>query len=318
MLIRLIVLLLVQLTVAGCQSEFASQESQQGLGTDPAMPLDTNGFDPVRITPDRPGLHNLLRIHERLYSGSEPEGDEGFASLAKLGIKTVVSVDGVRPNVEAASKYGLRYIHIPIGYDGIPASAASALTRVAREATAPIYVHCHHGKHRGPAAAALLCQAAGRLSGDDAKKVLQLAGTGPEYAGLWRDVAAYQPPDQNILWPDLLEVAEVESLAAAMAKLDRHWDQLKLCRDARWQSPPTHPDIIAEHEALLVRELLQEAHRTTPATDYDPRFHEWFSASESLAEHLEQSLKQRDHDAATARVLKLEQSCKQCHQTYRN
>ena len=37
---------------------------------------------------ERPGLHNSFRIGDRLYSGSEPEGDAGFASLKSLGIRT--------------------------------------------------------------------------------------------------------------------------------------------------------------------------------------------------------------------------------------
>ena len=55
---------------------------------------------------ERPGLHNVLRVSDRIYSGSEPHGDEGLESLVKLGVKIVVSVDGARPNVEAAKKHG--------------------------------------------------------------------------------------------------------------------------------------------------------------------------------------------------------------------
>ena len=34
-------------------------------------------------------------------SGSSPEDESGFASLAKLGVKTIVSVDGAKPDVAA-------------------------------------------------------------------------------------------------------------------------------------------------------------------------------------------------------------------------
>src|SRR5207249_2517155 len=47
--------------------------------------------DPARI--ELPGLHNVYRITDKLYSGSSPEGDEGFRSLRELGVKTVISVD---------------------------------------------------------------------------------------------------------------------------------------------------------------------------------------------------------------------------------
>src|SRR5438046_447036 len=52
------------------------------------------------------GLHNVFRISEKLYSGSSPEGEEGFQYLQKLGVKTIISVDGAKPEVETARKYG--------------------------------------------------------------------------------------------------------------------------------------------------------------------------------------------------------------------
>src|SRR5947209_839442 len=66
---------------------------------------------------EAPGLHNVFRLTDKLYSGSSPDGDEGFASLQRLGVKTVISVDGARPDVERAHQFGMRYIHLPIGYD---------------------------------------------------------------------------------------------------------------------------------------------------------------------------------------------------------
>ena len=69
---------------------------------------------------DAPGLHNVYRLTDKLLSGSGPEGDEGFASLQQLGVKTVLSVDGARPDVARARRFGLRYVHLPIGYDGVP------------------------------------------------------------------------------------------------------------------------------------------------------------------------------------------------------
>ena len=93
-----------------------------------------------------PGLHNVHQAATNVYLGSEPHGEEAFAELQKLGVTTIVSVDGAQPDVAAASKFGIRYVHIPIGYDGIGTDAAKSLTRVARDIESPIYVHCHHGK----------------------------------------------------------------------------------------------------------------------------------------------------------------------------
>ncbi|HVV99787.1 MAG TPA: hypothetical protein VHB77_05585, partial [Planctomycetaceae bacterium] len=55
---------------------------------------------------EQPGLHNLVQASAGVYSGSEPDGEIGFASLETLGIKTIVSVDGARPDIELAHKHG--------------------------------------------------------------------------------------------------------------------------------------------------------------------------------------------------------------------
>src|SRR5438067_12433059 len=100
---------------------------------------------PVPVEAD--GLHNAFRLSERLYSGSSPDGDAGFASLQKLGVRTVLSVDGTSPDARLAEKYGLRYVHIPVGYDGIPREKASVIAKAARDLPGPVYVHRPHGQH---------------------------------------------------------------------------------------------------------------------------------------------------------------------------
>ena len=85
--------------------------------------------DPVPL--ELPGIHNAFRVTDRILSGSQPEGDAAFAELARLGVKTIVSVDGAKPDVASARKNGMRYIHLPFGYDGIPAERIAQLTRAA-------------------------------------------------------------------------------------------------------------------------------------------------------------------------------------------
>jgi protein tyrosine phosphatase (PTP) superfamily phosphohydrolase (DUF442 family) len=266
---------------------------------------------------DLPGVHNLVQVSDRIYSGSEPHGDVAFESLARLGVKTIVSVDGAKPNLEAAKQHGLQYVHIPIGYDGIGDAAGKALARVGRQAQAPIYVHCHHGQHRGPAAAAVACMAADGRAGKEALQILELAGTGKQYPGLWRDVEGYAPPAAGDKLPELSELAEVESFAAAMAKLDRNYDNLKLCRDAGWTVPPYHPDIVPAQEALILRETLHESNRNLVA-DRPAEFKAWLAESEMLAQELEQAVKARDPQHASQILEQLDRSCKQCHGKYRN
>jgi protein tyrosine phosphatase (PTP) superfamily phosphohydrolase (DUF442 family) len=303
------------LTISGCQR---SLEPSEPTAPKVAAATPASSYAPQRVTEEQPGLHNVIEVADGLLSGSEPEGAEGFSSLAKLGVKTVISVDGARPAVDVAHAHGLRYIHVPIGYDGVPKPAVAALARAAREAEGPIYVHCHHGKHRGPAAAAVACIAARSVSGKDALKILELAGTGKEYPGLWRDVAACTAPSLEETAPDLVEIAEVDSLTAAMAGVDRHWDNMKLCRDAGWTTPPDHPDLTPAQAALLLREAFHEAKRTIPADRFDGQFREWLADAESLASQIEDDLKAPKSAEATRSFDLLDQTCKRCHAKYRN
>ena len=66
------------------------------LRADDASKAATNGVaKPIEIV----GVHNAFRVSEKIYSGSQPESDAAFAALKNLGVKTIVSVDGGKPEV---------------------------------------------------------------------------------------------------------------------------------------------------------------------------------------------------------------------------
>jgi hypothetical protein len=264
----------------------------------------------------KPAIENLRKVSPRLWSGGEPHDDAAFSKLAELGVRVLVSVDGAKPNVAAAKKHGLRYVHIPIGYDGVDAHAQAALTRVVREAKGPVFIHCHHGKHRGPAAAAVMCLAAGDMNHAEAAKMMKEIGTGKEYTGLWRDVAAFKPLPADAKLPELVEVAEVGSLAAAMSQLGRAWDGLKLCQAAGWKTPKDHADLAPKHQALLVLEGFKESRRNLEYDD--PQMAKRLEEAIVQAEQLHQSLQAGRTADATAPYKALEAACLRCHEQYRN
>jgi protein tyrosine phosphatase (PTP) superfamily phosphohydrolase (DUF442 family)/cytochrome c556 len=266
---------------------------------------------------DYPTLHNLIQVTDRIYSGAQPHGEEAFVDLARLGVKTVVSVDGARPDIEAAEKHGLKYVHIPIQYSGVPEDAGKALSRVADEAEGPLYVHCHHGKHRGPAAAAVVCIASGASDGKEALEILKGAGTSENYPGLWRDVEAFTKPASDEELPELVSVADVGSMAAAMAKIDRGRDNLKLFLAADWGVLQDHPDLVATQEAKKVKEGF-EASLENLADDSDEQLKTWLGESRSTAEALETALQSQDTAQATKHFESLQKACKTCHADYRN
>ncbi|HUG93339.1 MAG TPA: hypothetical protein VML55_21040 [Planctomycetaceae bacterium] len=319
--------------LAGCTGERAADERPARRASTPAT------APPI----EAPGLENLRRVSDRVYSGGEPKGPGAYRELARLGVRTVVSVDGARPDLEAARAAGLRYVHIPIGYDGVPPEAAASLARLARDLVGqaadqdgasagppseiagfgqtrvegPIYVHCHHGKHRGPAAAAIVCIAAGEADAASALRILEEAGTSRDYSGLWRDVAAFSPPAAEAKLPELAEVAQVNSLAAAMAAIDRAFDNLTLCRGAGWTTPAGHPDLVPAREALLLTEGFREALRHLSG-EYDERFSAWLAESESAGAALAAALEHGARGEASKLLTEIGGSCKRCHGEYRD
>ena len=83
---------------------------------------------------DYAGIRNVVAYHDGYYSGSMPDGAEAFETLHAMGIKTIISVDGAAPDVEAAKRLGMRYIHLPISYNAFDKQRRLKLTRATRDA----------------------------------------------------------------------------------------------------------------------------------------------------------------------------------------
>ncbi|TWT90576.1 hypothetical protein Mal64_09700 [Pseudobythopirellula maris] len=272
------------------------------------------------VAPLADAVEHPVRVGPRLIVGGEPKDDAAFAALAAQGVKTVVSVDGARPQADLAAKHGLRYVHVPIGYDGLPESAQLSLARVAKEIDGSVFVHCHHGKHRGPAAAAIVARCQGLVDVEGAERLLNEAGTSHDYAGLWRDVTAFTPPPEGAKLPELVAAAEVDSLAAAMAMVDRAWDHLKLCEKSAWSAPAEHPDLVPSREAILIREGLHESVRALEGGDggTDEALIAAMREAEMVAKELEKSLANGNAAVSNRLFATLATQCKECHAGYRN
>src|SRR4051812_48576129 len=78
-------------------------------------------------------------------TGGRPEEEPAFEALKEAGIRLLVSVDGAAPDVAAAKRHGLRYVHIPMTYEGISMDGLSRMKRLLDEKPGTMYVHCHHG-----------------------------------------------------------------------------------------------------------------------------------------------------------------------------
>ena len=263
------------------------------------------------------GLQNLRKVSQGVWSGGAPMSGEDFRRLSRLGVKTVVSVDGARPDLESARKAGLRYVHVPIGYDGIGPEAQLSLVRLAAESTAPLYIHCHHGRHRAPAAAAIVCLSGGGMERAEALAYMKAAGTSRDYTGLWRDVEKFRRPDAEVRLPELVEVAKVDSLTAAMAGIDRAWDRLEALRRNDWQPPVRHPDVVPSREALMLREGFHESIRAL-GEGVDVDMMTGLRQAEQRAEQLRRALADQKLERAGKLRERLKRSCADCHRRHRN
>jgi type II secretion system protein G len=141
---------------------------------------------------DGSGVNNLYQLSDRLYSGSKPNGEDGFRFLAKLGVKTIISVDGTAPDVALASKYGIGYVHVPMSSDAIKEAQALQIMKAAAEQPGPLYVHCHYGMNRGPSASAIICMAQHGWTPEQAVAWMKKAGTSSTCTGLYRDVRSFK------------------------------------------------------------------------------------------------------------------------------
>lgn len=274
---------------------------------------------------DLPGLHNVVAFVDDYYSGSAPEGEEGFATLAALGVKTIVSVDGAAPDVEAAAAHGIRYIHLPIGYNGFDEQRKLELARASRDAIeqGPVYIHCHHGKHRSAGAAGTAAAALGWATAEEMVARMKISGTSPSYSGLYACTAETTTVDAALIdaiAPDFPSVSQPAGLVKAMVEIDIITEHLKAIQKAKWLVPADHPDLAPVAEAGRLRDLFRFLETDDRALAKPAEFMEHMLESGRVAQSLEDLLAGAivDPAKADAHFATLLASCKACHAEYRD
>ena len=279
-----------------------------------------------------PGVENAYQLSPRLLSGGKPEGAAAFEALEALGVKTIVSVDGAPTDVEAAQAHGMRYVHLPVGYDGIDPGSAARLVKLMQTLPGPVFVHCHHGKHRGPAAASLCAIATEGWTTAEARAWLKQAGTSTDYQGLYQSVDHFQMPAQNVLdklnpdpGHDLPAQAQLPVLVELMVEVDAAWDQLKPLTVEAVAKPALTPDEAQAMSAtaLVLAEHYREAARLPEADRKGPDFLKALADAERRALDLQSRLKATRHNSqptpdVNAAAKLAGQSCVNCHKQFRD
>jgi protein tyrosine phosphatase (PTP) superfamily phosphohydrolase (DUF442 family) len=310
-----ILFLSAAVVVVGCQHPGEAPTASASRTVPSTPPFQPVG-DPLL-------LPNAHRVTEKVIAGAQPEGDAAFALLKAIGVQTIISVDGAKPDVAAARKFGLRYVHLPISYSGVTKEQGEAVAKAIDVLPGPIYIHCHHGKHRQAAATAVACVYNGSLAPERAESVLQTFGTGANYTGLWKAARDARPMDRNAIHAldvQFVETVDVPPLADAMVKVDECVDHLKLVQKAGWQSPDDHPDLDPPHEALQLEETLHEIGRTEEVQKRPADFKARLADSEAKVEALRTLLEATpvNKQSADAAFDAAGKSCLSCHQSYRD
>jgi protein tyrosine phosphatase (PTP) superfamily phosphohydrolase (DUF442 family) len=268
-----------------------------------------------------PGLHNIVAYDNGFLSGGVPEGEEGLHTLAGLGIKTIISVDGATPDVETAKRLGMRYVHLPISYDTVTPARQHQLAQAIASCEGPVYMHCHHGKHRSASALATGLVCAGKLTAEQAQSRMKVSGTAKEYTGLWAAVAGSTPMTASELKVDpatLPSISKVSGMVATMAEIDMVIDLVKQAHQAGWKAPTDHPDLVPTKEtarlATLFTSLEKDGESMAHPADYQTKLQKAIDQSSKL----DAAVRGGDTAVAEAQLTALNKGCKECHVAYRD
>ncbi|MGQ0554211.1 MAG: cytochrome c [Planctomycetota bacterium] len=321
----LILIAAVLFVTAACSSEagVGSQSAQQSSppAAAPAAAPVTSAASAGHADDHHDSvIHNLRRWSDKLVQGAQPEGEAAFKELAAMGIKTAISVDGAIPAVELAAKYGITYVHVPIGYDGIDADAQARIVKAAQESQGPVFMHCHHGLHRGPAAAAVARMALEGVAKEQAYADLKESGCSPAYDGLYKVVDNFVPPTPAALAAlgPLPSKVVPQGVQAAMVDIDMRWEFMKASKGKSWGALAEAPDKSPPHEAGILRELFREMQRDEDAIKRGPEFLAQSLKSEQQLSALEVALRAGDLALATTTADAIQKSCKACHTDFRD
>lgn len=137
-----------------------------------------------------PGLPNLYRVSDGLYRGAQPSESEGFASLAGMGIKTVVNLRGGHEEEEFVRQHGLDYVYIPMkAWSFDEEDVIEFLQAASRPENQPVFVHCRRGADRTGMAVAVYRVVIEGWSKEDA--LLEMIEGPYTYNPIWKKLARF-------------------------------------------------------------------------------------------------------------------------------
>jgi uncharacterized protein (TIGR01244 family) len=178
--------------------EFRTRTTRRSLIFAPVFLLATVAFAQAPA-----GVSNFHMVNDHVYRGAQPSV-EGFQSLAKMGIKTIVDLRQAEGGRSAAEKQaveaaGMKYINIPMLGMHTPNSGdvAKALAVLEDSKAGPVFVHCRRGADR--TGAVLACYRISHDHWDNQRALAEAKSFGMAWIqkSIQHYVMAYRPPVQN-------------------------------------------------------------------------------------------------------------------------
>ena len=163
---------------------------------DPSRSVPTRDF--ARMESDAGGIRRFAEIRPGLARGGEPY-EAGIRYLQSRGYKTVVSFVPDTAESAQVAQSGMRYIHIPIRSNFFSCQLPSEeqvrqfLSVVSDTTLYPMFLHCHAGKDRTGAMAAIYRMEVCQWTPDEAVAEMKAFGFSGRYQRLFEFVQGYKP-----------------------------------------------------------------------------------------------------------------------------
>ena len=234
---------------------------------------------------------------------------DGYAGLQELGFRSVIDVDATTPRTQP--NVDMQIVHLPLRYSGITEEEARALAGALGSMDRPIYVHCHHGTNRAPAAVAVGLVGTGEWTPNQGMRLLERIGTDRAFTGLYDSVAAAD----GIAPADRMSIKQlartVDGFPVLMAGIDEVW--ATLVEDLRSRRPS--PDAAAQSAEFV--DMLRVAFDTDARMEAEG-YRALADQAVAHATALEHALRTDQLRRIRELVDAVQTTCTACHRRFRD
>jgi tyrosine-protein phosphatase SIW14 len=141
-----------------------------------------------------PGLSRVGRVAAGIYRGAMPR-PEGYATLAKMGVRSVINLRSRNEEKEQVEAHGMRSFGVPMSAFGEvnPERVRKAVALMADPANQPVFVHCQQGRDRTGVVVAVYRMEVDGWSREKAEEEMQAYGFHDVWFRMKSFIRRYRP-----------------------------------------------------------------------------------------------------------------------------